>query len=273
MKAKDFFWNWITKNILAAIALVAALIIGAVFILKAVTLHNKELTVPDFTGLSLVETEKLAAAHGMRTEVTDSVYVRRMERGTVYRHKPDAGSKVKKGRRILLTINAINPKSATMPNLIGYSMRQANAELSSRGLNIGRLIYTKDIATNNVLKQLYRNREIEPGEMIESGSAIDLVLGLNPSDDRTYIPYLPGTRYMGAVNAVHESSLNISRLEFDETVKDYSDSLNAVVYMQSPDTSSVSLPMGSGMTLYLTTDLNKLPKEEPEDGTDEIKIK
>ncbi len=263
MTAKDFLWNWITRNLLAAIILVAALTVGAFFILKAVTMHDKELTVPDFTGMSLHEAERIAASHGMRIEVTDSVYVRRMERGAVYRHTPYAGSKVKKGRRILLTINAVTPKSVTMPNLIGYSMRQANAELSSRGLNIGKLIYVNDIATNNVLKQLYRNREIEPGAVIESESLIDLVVGLNPSDNRTYIPYLPGTKYMSAVNAVHENSLNIRSLIFDSTVKDYADSLSAVVYRQSPDTSSVSLPMGSEMTLYLTTDLSKLPKDEP----------
>lgn len=275
MKIKDFFWNWITRNLLGAIILICVLLTGAVFILKAVTMHNKEFTVPDFTGMSLAETERLASAYGMRTEVTDSVYVRRMERGTVYRHNPDAGSKVKKGRRILLTINAVNPKSVTMPNLIGYSMRQANAELSSRGLNLGRLIYVKDIATNNVLKQLYMNREVEPGESIESESVIDLVVGLNPSDNKTYIPYLAGTKYMNAVSIVHANSLNIKNIIFDNTVRNYSDSLNAVVYRQSPDTSSVSLPMGSEMTLYFTTDLNRLPKEKPADAedADNIKIK
>lgn len=265
MKAKDFFWNRITKNLLGAVILVIALIIGANFLLKSVTMHNKELTVPDFTGMSITEAGQLAAKYGMRTEVTDSVYVKRMERGAVYRHNPKSGSKVKKGRRIQLTINAVNPKNITMPNLIGYSMRQANAELSSRGLILGKLIYVTDIATNNVLKQLHRNMEIEPGETIESESVIDLVVGLNPSDCRTYIPYLPGTKYMNAVDAVHENSLNIKKLVFDNTVKDYSDSLNAVVYRQSPDTSAVSYPMGSEMTLYLTTDLNKLPKRSEED--------
>ena len=181
------------------------------------------------------------------------------------RHNPEAGSHVKKGRRILLTINAVNPKSVTMPNLVGYSMRQAKAELLSRGLQLGKLIYVNDIATNNVLSQLYRNSEIEPGTSIESESVIDLVVGLNSSDNITYIPYVVGTRYLNAVNSIHDNSLNIEKLYFDSTVKDYSDSLDAVVYRQYPELSEEPYRMGASMNLYLTKDMKKVPpRPEPE---------
>lgn len=261
MNIKEFFGNWIVKNLLIAIGVVVVLISASHFFLNAVTLHNKEITVPDLTGLDVTEAKAIASQHGMRIEVTDSVYVRRMARGCVYRHKPEAGSKVKKGRRIMLTINAVTPKKATMPNLIGYSMRQAKAELSSRGLNLGKLIYVQDIATNNVLKQLYNNQEIEPGVKIESESMIDLVVGLNENDNLTYVPLLIGARYMSAVDAIHDNSLNVKRAIFDKTVIDYNDSLNAVVFKQEPDTSSIAQPMGSEVVLHLTTDRNKLPQQ------------
>ena len=38
-----------------------------------------------------------------------------------------------------------------MPNLVGLSMRQAIAELQSRGLVLGKLVYVEDLATTNVL--------------------------------------------------------------------------------------------------------------------------
>ena len=212
---------------------------------------------------------KYLAARGMRSEVTDSVYIKRMERGVVYRQNPEAGNHVKKGRRILLTINAVNPKKVTMPNLVGYSLRQAKAELLSRGLNLGTLIYVEDIATNNVLKQLYRNREIKPGMPVESESSIDLVVGLNDMDNMTYVPYVTGLKYISAVSAVQDNSLNIQDLIFDNTVRDYSDSLDAVVYRQTPEISEEPLLMGSSVTLYLTKDITKVPeKPEPSDSTD-----
>ena len=104
--------------------------------------------------MTVEEAQVQAELHDMVINVTDSVYVKRMKRGAVYRQNPAPGSKVKSGRRIALTINAVNAKKITMPNLVGFSMRQAKAELLSRGLVLGRLIYVKDMATNNVLRQL-----------------------------------------------------------------------------------------------------------------------
>lgn len=271
MGAKKFFGNWFVLNILGAAVFIAAVIFGANILLKAVTRHNEEINVPDLTGMTAEEACRHLAARGMKSEVTDSVYIKRMERGVVYRQNPEAGSHVKKGRRILLTINAVNPKKVTMPNLVGYSLRQAKAELLSRGLNLGNLIYVEDIATNNVLKQLYENREIKPGTAVESESRIDLVVGLNDTDNMTYVPYVTGMKYLGAVSAVQDNSLNIKELIFDYTVRDYSDSLDAVVYRQIPEISEEPLLMGSPVTLYLTTDITKVPEKPEPSETDGIK--
>ena len=257
--------KWILKHIIGAIALFAVLAISAGLILKLVTNHGKEITVPDLTNMSVSEAVYTAGLQNLRVDVTDSVYIRRMGRGMVYSQNPKAGSSVKKGRRILLTINSVNPKKVQMPNLVGYSMRQAKAELNSRGLmlrsellsrglGLGKLMYVSDMATNNVLRQMYRGREIEPGTMIESGSDINLIVGLNPDDNQTYIPDVVGMKYMRAVDAIHDNSLNIKALRFDKTVKSYADSLDATVYRQGPSASSEPILIGSEITLYLSTD-------------------
>ena len=171
-----------------------------------------------------------------------------------------------------MTINAVNPRQITMPDLIGYSTRQAKAELLSRGLVLGSLIYVQDMATNNVLKQLHNNKEIEPGVMIESESVIDLVVGLNSRDNMTFVPYLAGLRNLSAVEAVHDHSLNLGNLRFDETVKDYEDSLNAVVYKQVPEAcDSIPVPMGDKVSLYLTLDHSKVPVIEEVVEDDKVK--
>jgi beta-lactam-binding protein with PASTA domain len=141
-------------------------------------------------------------------------------------------------------------------------MRQAKAELLSRGLVLDRLIYVQDMATNNVLRQLYRNREAEPGMMIESESRIDLVVGLNSSDNVTFVPDVTGLKNMSAVDAVLDHSLNIKSLKFDESVVDYDDSLNAMVYRQVPSPSdSIKVQMGEEVTLYLTIDEARIPQK------------
>lgn len=267
---KGFFRNWIVRNLLLAFAIVAVLIAGAVILLDVFTKHNQELVVPDFINMSVEEASAAAMQAGMRVEVTDSVFVKRMQKGAVYRQNPAPGAKVKDGRRIVLTINAVNAKKLTMPNLIGYSMRQAKAELLSRGLVLGKLIYVQDMATNNVLKQLYKNKEIEPGTQIESESVIDLVVGLNNLDNRTYVPDVYGLKNSRAVETVQEHSLNVRSLRFDTTVRDYDDSLNAVVYRQMPEPSdSISVGMGEEVVLYLTIDQSRVPVRQTELPEDE----
>lgn len=254
------FWsNIYIKNIIRIIVSLLVIIIVSAILLRIVTHHGNQIAVPDFTNMTMSEAEYNAGINNIKVEVIDSVYIKRMRRGAVYSQNPKAGATVKKGRRIRLTINSVTPKKVMMPNLVGYSMRQAQAELLSRGLNLGKLIYINDIATNNVIRQLYNNREIKPGKSINSGSDIDLVVGLNSSDNTTNVPSLIGMKYMRAVSAVHDYSLNVSRLVFDGSVKNYADSLDAVVYKQGPLASQTPVIMGSDVSLYLTVDAAKIP--------------
>ena len=243
---------WILRNLAGAALFFVALAVVANILLGIFTHHGKVITVPDMVGLSVREADRLADSTGVRIDVVDSIYVRGMAKGSVYKQNPAAGADVKKGRRIMLTINATVPKKVTM--------RQAKAELSSRGLNLGKLIYVDDIATNNVLKQQQNGRDVRPGSSVESGSEIDLVVGLNGMDNRTYIPNVRGMKYVRAVDVIHENSLNISSLIFDESVRNYNDSINSVVYRQSPGASSAPSLMGSSVSLYLTVDPERIPK-------------
>lgn len=253
-KGEMSFWKWLLRNVVWAGVIFLALILAVSLILRGVTHHGQNIEVPDFTNKKVSEASYDARTLGLRVEVVDSVYIRRMGRGLVYSQNPKPGSNVKSGRRILLTINSVTPKKVQMPNLTGLSMRQAKAELLSRGLNLGRLIYVKDMATNYVIRQFRDHREVAPGALIESGSVIDLEVGLNPDDNRTMVPSFKGMKYLRAVDAVHDNSLNVNKLVFDANVKTYGDSLDAVVYKQVPERSSAPTVMGSEVTLYLSKD-------------------
>lgn len=249
--------SWIIRNLVLAVLFVVLVVAGASIFLSIRTRHGKEVTVPDMTGLVVRDASSTAGAAGLRVQVTDSVYMKRMARGAVVSQLPKAGSKVKPGRKISLTINSQVPKKVTMPNLIHVSLRQAKAELAAKGLMLGKLNYVSDIATNNVLRQQYRGRDVEPGKQLYTGSTIDLVLGLNGSDAMTYVPRLTGYKYLNAVDALHDNSLNVNGLVFDKSVRSYADSVNAVVYSQRPEATGYPTVMGTGVTLYLKLDADK----------------
>jgi hypothetical protein len=269
-KTGKWYWNWFTKHIYMAAAAVAVVVFCLFWMLDFITRHNQELEIPTFMGLSVEEAQKIADANSFRLEVTDSVHIPRMQPGAIYKQNPQVGSKVKKNRRILLTINAKSPKMVKMPSLAGYSLRQAQSELASSQLKVGKLIYEPDLATNNVLEQLYKGRPIEPGREIPSESIIDLKVGLNAADSVAIIPDLLGKPYAIIKDYLIDNSLNLGEVFFDNTVTNLHDSLAAFAYRQElklPENDSIPR-YGTAVSVYFTLDKSLIPVKETEE-TDE----
>lgn len=249
-----WYRNWLMKNVYMAVIALSLVVFLLFSLLKVITRHNREQDVPDFANMSMEEARRTADEASLRLEVTDSVYITRMAPGAVYKQNPVAGSKVKKNRRILLTINAKAPKTVKMPSLVGFSLRQAQAELTASQLKVGKLIYVEDLATNNVLGQKYKGAPVAAGSPVPGESEIDLVLGMNPEDGQTYIPDLTATPYPLIKEKLTDNSVNLGKVVFDGTVHTYSDSLEAIVYKQSPVPADTTVAMGSPVTVYLTKD-------------------
>lgn len=251
--------NIVVRNILIAIGGGIVLLLLVMLLLGIITRHGKELSVPDFTNMALADASALAKNKNLRLEVTDSVFVKRMTPGAIYSQNPTAGSKVKKNRRVFLVLNASSAQRVEMPSLIGFSLRQAKSEILAKGLQIGKLSYISDIATNNVLKQLYKGKPIASGAKIETDSEIDLVLGLSEEENTTYIPHLLGLTLQVAKENIFDNSLNLGKVRYDETVLSWEDSLAAGVFIQSPAfTNSEQYPLGTKVDITLTRDPLKI---------------
>ena len=253
--AKNTRWIW--KNLLLGVAFVMVLGLLAAWSLGLITRHGQVVKTPDFANLSVPQAKELASRSHVSVKVVDSVFVRRLAGGVVYRQQPKAGATVKKGRSIFLTINSVVPRKVVMPNLFGYSVTEARSELRNRGLNLGRLNYIKDIATNNVLGQSCEGLEVAAGDLVVSGSVIDLIVGVGDQDNQTTVPKLTGMKYVNAVDAIQERFLNVGKITFDPEIKTYADSMNAVVYKQDPAGAGRSL--GANVNISLTLDQTKLP--------------
>ena len=266
-----WYWNWLTKHLYLAIAAVAIVVYALFSMLDVITRHNKELEVPSFGGMDLVQAQAVADASHMRLEVTDSVHIMKMAPGAIYKQNPVAGSKVKKNRRILLTINANTPKMVKMPSLVGHSLRQAQSELSSSQLKVGKLIYERDLATNNVLEQLYNGKPVEPGVELECESVIDIKLGLNEADSVAIVPDLAGKPYSIIKDYLIDNSLNLGKVYFDNTVKNLQDSLAAFAYRQEValEDGKSSPSYGAAVSVYFTLDKSLIPIKEENDSEDQ----
>ena len=251
--------NWIFRNLIGAVVFFVAVLIAAAVGLNLITRHGKNAIAPDFTNLSVEQARILADESHVGVKVVDSVFVKRLAAGVVYRQTPKAGAKVKMGRSIFLTINSVVPRKVVMPNLYGYSVTEARAELKNRGLSLGKLNYVKDIATNTVLGQYCNGVELNAGDLVVNGSNIDLKVGVGSEEAVTSVPNLIGLKYVSAVDAIHDRFLNTGRVTFDKEIKTYADSVDAVVYKQ--DTPGATKSLGAGVNIFLTLDPGKLPND------------
>lgn len=240
----------------------AVLIVLMIF-LRLYTRHNQSSPIPDFRGKSLSELYDLAQEADLRVELSDSVYIFNRKPGSVIDQNPEPGTAVKKNRRVFITINATNPIKVEVPNVVGYTLRQAKAILEQAGLEVGVLTFRPDLGVNNVLDQRFDGKTIQSGTLIPKGSKVNLLLGMGMYGERTGLPQLVGLKLHDARNRIIESSLNIGRIKFDETIVDYKDSLEARVYSQYPAyTEPNTIGFGSKIDIWLTLNLSRIPKIE-----------
>lgn len=253
--SRDFF-----RNLGLAFVIAAAFILVALIWLSIFTRHGQARPVPDFYGLTIEEAKDVAGHKKVIVTVIDSVYTNVVPRGTVVEQNPAPGFKVKKHRRVVLTINAFNPEMVQMPNLVGLSARQAYALIESAGLEAGNPIYRSDLTIDFVLEQHYHGQPIEPGDSIQKSSEIVLVLGKGLSSRRTPVPELIGKNLQLAKSTILGSSLTLGTYNFDKSVINADDSLAAFVYKQNPEfTDESTLQLGSAVYIWLTVDSTRLP--------------
>ncbi len=199
-------------------------------VLKLYTRHGDTISIQDFNGMTLEEIKAEGLDKHFNFVVEDSVYDPTKDKGIIIQQNPLPFSKVKKGRKVYLTIVAKNPEKISMPDLTDLSLRQALVILESSGLRVDSLEYITHFAENAILGQMFKNKEIEPGTLIEKGSKIKLVIGSGYSQKKLPIPFLIGKKQKAAIKLIHRASFNIG----NEYFLDGRDTATARIYQQEP---------------------------------------
>lgn len=219
--------------------------------LNVYTKHGETISVPDLKGLEIIEAMDLLDEQGFKY-VIDSIYTDQAEPNTVYEQEPEANALVKENRTIYITIVSGSAPTVKLPDLIDVSLREAQAILESYGIKVGKLIYRPDLAQNAVLGIQHKGRDIQKGYVISKGDVVDLILGDGYGNLKVAIPNLVGLSYDEALFVLQGSKLILGAVIFDGMSND---TLNSVVYRQSPepssDTSSNKISQGETIDIYL----------------------
>jgi beta-lactam-binding protein with PASTA domain len=220
---------WI--NIIAGFFIMVFCLFLLYLFLGPLTRHGKSRTVPNVTGKSFDDARKILHDQGFETEVQDSIYVDTTAKGSVLRQIPEGDAVVKINRKIYLTINRHVPPEVEMPNLIGFSFRNAEMQLKNMGLRIGDTTFKPDFARNSVLEQLFKGSPVTPGTKIRQGSEINLVLGDGVGDLEFAVPDLIGMTFGHAKGLLEANGLSFLVVLPDAGI---TDTLNAYIFWQNP---------------------------------------
>ena len=169
---KKNIYNRLWFHILLAAVVSVVLLLVVMLLLHGFTRHGREFDMPSFEGESAQELTQRGREEGFVFVVSDHLYENGKKPGTVLKQDPAPGEKVKRGRKVYLTVAASEPPTIKMPELHDISLRQAQIILEAQGL----------VLENAVLDVLYRGHSIATGTEIKMGEKISLVVGKDIGD-------------------------------------------------------------------------------------------
>jgi beta-lactam-binding protein with PASTA domain len=243
LKTKSF-----RNNIIMAIISVIVIVLIAFYSLGYYTHHGAGIPVPKLKGQLIDRATAMLKEQGFDYKI-DSVYVQDVAPGTIVEQDPDAGTNVKEGRVIYLTMVTLQAPNISLPDLEQASYREAVATLSNYGLKIGDTTYRSDIARDRILEVRFGGQVIKAGAKIPKGSRIDLVLGDGEGASEVEIPELVKLDLDAARFAIKGAGLTIGTITYQGSI---TDSTNVVVVSQYPMKTDSASKASIGTRINLT---------------------
>lgn len=232
LRTKDF-----RINLLAAIGTFIALLVIAYLCLGVYTRHGSGVPVPRLKGMSIDRAMSALEEQGFRYQI-DSVYIQDQPPGTVIEQDPDAGTNVKDGRTIYLTVVTRLAPNVALPDLSQSTYREAIAILANYGLKVSDTSYVSDIARDRVMMVKFDGQELKAGSKLPKGSSVSLMLGDGAGASEVDIPDLMNQDLDAARFAIKGAGLTLGTITYQGLI---TDSTNLVVVGQIPmKTDSVS---------------------------------
>jgi beta-lactam-binding protein with PASTA domain len=228
-------WARYIINIAASLfALIILFIIMNEIVMPAITRHGAEFPLTNIVGMTVVEAEPILRQGDLRLEITSEEYHPDKPTGTILSQFPVGGTMVKSGRTIKV-VTSLGQKAVEVPDLRGFSIRQARLKLEAAGFTLGDVEWTlADSLPEKVVVFSYP----QAGTKIPYGSDVNLMVNRGPYQQTVFVPRLIGLSLDEATLRLEEKGLKVGLVTriIDENY------LPETVMEQSEDAGSELLP-------------------------------
>ena len=168
--------------------------------------------VPDLYGMTLDEAEAAVLDAGLTYNGNDSAPSDEVAEGTVMSQSIAAGESVEPGTGVGVRIST-GPELTSVPNLYGYTLDEAAAELESIGLQLGGSdrAPSDDVEEGGIIGQSYT-----AGTAVEPGTSVDVTV--SSGAELVSVPNLYGSTLSEAEAALEDAGLRLG--SSDEAASD-----------------------------------------------------
>ncbi len=214
-KATRVLIRWLL--ILSGIAAVMVLVFFTMdrVVMPIYTRQGTEKAVPDLAGLSVEQARARADSAGFQLVVEAAKLGGNLPEGTILEQRPFAGSLAKPGRKVRV-VPAMAVQQDLTPDLIGLEIREALI----RCKNVDLICSNNDIQyrfSTDSPKDMVMAQNPLPGDVIERGAVIKLIVSLGPRPDFVIVPYVMEKQLHEARLLLRESGLLLGRIARKET--------------------------------------------------------
>jgi eukaryotic-like serine/threonine-protein kinase len=191
-----------------AVRIFVLLAVGFLSMLTAIrlTIHGREVKVPDVTNLRAGDAQSRLAERGLGIRIEDRVYSA-LPRDCVIRQSPKAGESVRTAQRVHVVIS-LGTQARPVPDLVGKSARAARISLLEAGMQLGHLssVHLEGVDPDTVLEQ------DPPGSVRSTHSPrMDLLIALGPPEEACVMPDLSGLMPQDAQRRLATAGLRLGK--------------------------------------------------------------
>ena len=176
------------KIILINLAAILVVVLAAPLLtlnwLDSYTMHGKAIEVPNVCGLTLDEGAKRLGDKTLGYEIVDYKYQKDAAENEILEQRPAGLSKVKKGRKIHLTLASSKEPTMALPDVIdNCSLREAEARLRAAGFKLTENITIKG-EKDWVYSIMMGKDTLRSGAQVALGSTLTIVIGSGNEEEK-----------------------------------------------------------------------------------------
>jgi len=183
--------------------------------LPIITRQGEEVILADLTGKPYARVRALLEERGFVTEVIDSVYKPDMSPLSVVAQDPLPGTRIKKGRKIYLTVSSHMPPLVPFPRVEGLPYDQVYRLLTeSYGFSVGEVVVVSGEVSDVVREARYQGKRLVAGTLVPKYSRIDLVVVRSEGLGKVPLVKVVGLPLAEAMARLAEAGLSVGQIRY-----------------------------------------------------------